>query len=307
MAETWTNAETALLQVWVQAGKRSNEIVTLLAEHGIARTQKAISRKLARESAKDPGAWHAMVAPATAKRWDTQLRITAQHGAIILPDPHAPMHDAAWMNRCIGLALRMGCDVAAIPGDLVDFSAFSKYGRQERVEAEDEIRSARQVITALARSFPTVVYAGGNHEMRLPRKTDNLLELRDVMDMFVNAPNVQVTDYHWFELVSGGELFYVEHPKNASVAATAIPKRLCVKLGAHVIGTHGHVWGMSRDDSGRYWAIDCGVACDPLRLAYVQKVHSTRPVVYQGACLVLDGVPVLLSPDNIATFERLAA
>lgn len=305
MAETWTNAETALLQVWVQAGKRSDEIVTLFAEKGIERTYKSVTRKLERERAKDPADWHAMVALATTKRWDTQLRVTADR-TLILPDIHAPFHDADWINRCIGLALRMGCDTVALPGDLVDFAAFSKFGRQERVEAEDEILAARQIVTALAHSFARVIYTGGNHEMRLPRKTDNLLELRDAMEMFVNAPNVQVSDYHWFELVSGGEMFHVEHPKPSSSTAIVVPRALCRKFLCHIIGTHGHMWGMGRDESGRFWLVDSGVACDPLRLAYIQKVHSTRPMVYQGACLVLDGVPLLLSPDNIATFEWLA-
>jgi hypothetical protein len=251
--------------------------------------------------------WHALVRDAGTPRFDQPLHVVAKRGALILPDPHAPFHDADWCNRCIALALAQGCDVVAVPGDLVDFTAFSKWGRQERVEAEDEIRAARHLLRTLARNFETVVYTGGNHEMRLPRITGNLLELRDTMDMFISDSNVQATDYHWFELESGGQTFYVEHPKNASVIAGRVPTRLAEKLGCHVIAGHGHVWGMTRDSSGRYWCIDAGVCCDPLKLAYTQKVHSTRPQVYQGAVIVTDGVPILLGPDNIAFFEQRIA
>jgi len=297
-----------LLQRYVQEGLDSAEIAAEFEAKGIHRTQKAIQRKRERERKDDPRGWHAMVAdaPQCAPRWDTHLRIEAER-AVVLSDPHVPFHDAEWCNRVIALALANGCTVAAVPGDLVDFTAFAKWGRQERVEAEDEIRAARQFLRALARSFETVVYTGGNHEMRLPRVTGNLLELRDVMDMFVRDGNVLATDYHWFEMVSGGEVYYVEHPKNASVIPGRVPSRLAQKLGCHVIAGHGHQWGHVRDVSARYHAIDAGVCCDPMRLAYINKVHSTRPRVYQGAVLVLDGVPILLSPDNIAAYETMAA
>lgn len=296
-----------MLQEWIQQGLDSAEIARRFAERGIHRTQKAVQRKRARERQRDPAGWIALVAdaPECAPRFDQPVRVKARRGAAILPDPHAPMHDAAWCNRVIALAMRLGLDVVAVPGDLVDFTAFSKWGRQERIEAEDEILAARQLLHALAASFETVVYTGGNHEMRLPRITGNLLELRDTMDMFVRDNNVLTTDYHWFELISGGEKFYIEHPKNASVIPGRVPTKLAEKLGCHVIAGHGHQWGMVRDVSGRYWCIDAGVCCDPLRLAYINKVHSTRPQIYQGAVLVIGDTPILLGPDNIAIYEAL--
>lgn len=296
------------MQELVQQGLDSAEIAERFASHGVRRTQKAIQRKRARERGADPAGWHALVAqaPQCAPRFDQPLRIEANR-AVIMADPHVPFHDAAWCNRVIALALAYGCTAAIVPGDLVDFTAFSKWGRQERVEAEDEIRAARQFLRALARSFEMVAYTGGNHEMRLPRITGNLLELRDTMDMFVRDANVLTTDYHWLELVSNGETFYIEHPKNASMIPGRVPTKLAEKLGCHVIAGHGHQWGVVRDVSGRYWCIDAGVCCDPLRLAYINKVHNTRPQIYQGAVLVLDGTPILLSPDNIETFERMIA
>jgi hypothetical protein len=292
----------------VQDGLDSAEIAERFTERGIKRTQKAIQRKRERERLADPMGWHAMVAPAPAcaPRFDQPLHIEEDR-SLILPDPHVPFHDADWCNRVIALALAFRCTTAIVPGDLMDWSALSRWGRQERVEAEDEIGGGRQFLGSLARSFRRVAYTGGNHDMRLARITGNLLELRDTMEMFVRDTNVEITDYHWLELISGGELYYIEHPKNASTVPGRVPAKLAEKLGRHVIGTHGHQWGQVRDVSGRYWAIDAGVCADPLRLAHINKVHSTRPVIYQGAVLILDGVPVLLSPDNIAFYEKMVA
>jgi hypothetical protein len=296
----------AWLQDMVQAGLDSAEIAARFTEKGLKRTQKAIQRKRERETRADPMAWHAMIAPAPkcAPRWDQPATIEAAR-ALTLFDIHAPFHDAEWTNWVIGTAKRFGCTACIIGGDLVDFAAFSKWGRQERVEAEDEIRTARQIVRALARSFETVVYGAGNHEMRLPRITGNLLELRDAMEMFVNQANVIVSDYHYSVLVSNGVEFQIEHPKNSSSLPTRVPTKLAEKYHRHILSGHGHLWGQARDVSGEYWGIDVGVCADPERLAYNTKSHSTRPMMNQGAAMVLDGVPMLLEPAKRRLVDRL--
>ncbi len=290
----------------VCAGLDSAEIAERFAERGIKRTQKAVQRKRERETRKDPMGWHAMVAPAPkcAPRFDQPARVEATR-ALTIFDVHAPFHDADWVNWCVGTALRFGCDTCIIGGDLVDFAAFSKWGRQERVEAEDEIRTARQIVRALAQSFATVVYGAGNHEMRLPRITGNLLELRDAMEMFVNDRNVIVSDYHFSILVSAGVEFQIEHPKNSSSIPARVPTKLAEKYHRHILAGHGHLWGKARDISATYWGVDVGVCADPERLAYNTKSHSTRPMMNQGAAMVLDGVPFLLEPATRALVDRL--
>jgi hypothetical protein len=207
----------------------------------------------------------------------------------------------------MALADKWHVGTVGIGGDLVDFSAFSKFGRQLGIEASDEIDAATHIISTLTANFDRVVYSGGNHEMRLIRQVDHLLDLSLVMGLFVASPRVTITDYHWFELISAGQAFYVEHPKNASIHATIVPKKLCAKFHKHVVAGHGHTWGMAQDDSGQYWAIDAGICADDSKIAYAQQVHSTRPAMQRGAVMILDGVPVLLSPRNMAIYEKMAA
>jgi hypothetical protein len=303
MAETWTTSETAFLKHLVHQGWGPERIHQEFTKEGIAKTHQSIRRKIQNERKRAPHEWHAHIAapPDCAKRFDQQVKVEAER-ALLLFDIHAPFHDADWLNRLIGLGLKRKVELVGIGGDLVDFSAFSKFGRQERVEAEDEIEAAAQIVSTLAGEFKRVIYSGGNHEMRLPRKTDNLLELRDAMGMFVRAPNVTVTDYHWFELLSGGREWYIEHPKNASVNSGVVPAKLCAKYHKNVAAGHGHRWGITMDVSGTWYGVDVGVCADPPRMAYITKVHSTRPAVCQGALLVEGGIPLLLSPDNIVAY-----
>jgi len=299
LATAWSPSESLLLRTLTQQGKNDAEIAKEFRDEGIRRTYKSIQRKRQREG------WHALIAanPLCAPRFDRPLRVEADR-ALLLIDPHAPFHDADWCNRVIDLALSYDIDTAAIAGDLVDFTAFSKWGRQERVEAEDEIASAIQFVEVLCSTFRRLIYSAGNHENRLPRITGNLLALRNTMQMFTNSTKTEVTDYHWFELISAGEKYYIEHPKNASIHATIVPKKLASKYLCHIIAGHGHLWGMTRDPSDTFWCIDSGVCADPERLAYTHKVHSTRPKELQGAVMVIEGIPILLSPDNIGFYER---
>ena len=294
-SRTWETAEIALLRRHVRDGLNAEQISRALTRDGLPRTHQAVRRKVQSLRKKDPHGWHALVRHADTPRHTRQIQLQADR-VLLLFDIHAPFHDATWINRCIDEALDAGCTAVGVGGDLIDFASFSVYGREPRIEAIDEIDSAEQVVTTLARTFDRVVYAGGNHESRLPRKTDNLLGLAQAMELFVRAPNVEITDYHWFEVVSGGQRYYVEHPRNYSMHATIVPKALCSKYLCHVVAGHGHGWGITRDVSGRYWAIDAGMCADPLRLGYVVKQHSRAPAMQQGAVLLVDGVPRLLSP-----------
>ena len=300
MSDAWPAAETALLKHLVQKGWGPAEIWETFQKEGIDKSFQAVRGKIRREKRRHPAEWHVRIAanPECARRFDQQVKVEAG-SALLTGDWHAPFHDARWGDRVIELGLRRKVEMVGIVGDLVDFDAFSKYGRQERVEAEDEIRSAEQIVTALATEFPQVVYSGGNHEMRLPRKTDNLLALRDAMGMFVRSPNVTITDYQWFEVLCGGREWYAEHPKNASVIGARVPAQLAAKFHKNVAGFHGHLWGITMDVSGTWYGVDVGICADRLRLAYITKVHSTRPQVCQGALLIEDGIPLLLNADNI--------
>lgn len=302
--EAWPPAETALLKKMVQDGDDCAQIAAKFAELGLSRTYKAISRKVQRERANGHGGWHAQVQASPWERYNQPLTMTAAR-SVHFADIHAPFHDAGFMNRVIELATRWGCTQCGIMGDLIDMAAFCYYGQAAEITFKDELRATRQILTALKAAFPDGIYCGmGNHEARIERAVDYRADLQTLSGLWV-TDKVHLSAYHWYRLDSVGEVYQFEHPVNTSVHATLVPKKLAAKYGCHVVAGHGHGWGISRDDSGRYWAIDAGICADPLRLAYAQVMHNTRPTMCQGAVVVRDGVPVLLSPNNISLYEQM--
>jgi len=299
----WPAAERALLLRLVQDGKSPYQCFEEFQQSGIARSQKAVVRKIQNETAKAPHLWHAMIRPSPVAPLHVHQAVVKADKCLCLFDIHAPFHDPAWLNRLMAIALRRGAEDCIIGGDLIDFSALNHFGRQKGVETEAEVDAAEHVVKMLAATFQRVLLFAGNHELRLPKKLDYLLSLEKTMEDFIVSANVSVSDYQWCELRSGGETYYIEHPKNASVVPVMVPRKLAAKYHQNVVAGHGHLAGMSRDDSNRYWAIDSGVCCDPRKLAYVQKVHNTRPQVMQGAVLVERGIPILLTPQNASLYE----
>jgi hypothetical protein len=118
------------------------------------------------------------------------------------------------------------------------------------------------------------------------------------------GPRITRSSYRWMRFESGGEMWQCEHPLSSSANATIVPKRLASIHLCHVIAGHGHGWGIARDLSGRYYAIDTGICADPKKLTYAYRAHSMRPAMNQGAVIVIDGVPLLLSPDNVGLYAR---
>lgn len=300
----WTPEEEEILVTLARQGKSSAQIAEYLAIKGYARSAIAVARKLERERNANPAKWLVYVPSSRTELYNKNISCEADR-VLLLFDVHAPFHSAAWINRALEFALKQRCSVVGVMGDLIDFSAFSPYGREHAVEAEDEIASAREIISALASNFAEVVYVAGNHEARMVRRTEGALALMSTMEMFVQKENVRLSDYRWADFISGGERFRAVHPKNFSQTASSVARDLCSKFLCHVITGHGHSWGMTRDRSGRFWAVDAGMCADPRRLAYNIKVPSRSPEMMQGAVLLLDGVPFLISPDNIGGFEKM--
>lgn len=299
MASTtaWTPAEDAYCRTLVEEGKSSAEIAALFATQGITRSQKAIMRR------KERMGWHARIAHSPIMPMAGPM--VAQGDMLILADPHCPLHDSDWTNRCIDLALKWRIPQAGLAGDLIDWSAFSHYGRRVGIEAEDEIRAAEQFTRTLARNFRDVYYCPGNHEQRLARTVGFAVDLDRLSQWWVTQPNIHTTVRKWFILESGGRKYRVIHPKRFGVTAPIPAARMASKYLMNIIAGHSHLWGIAHDVSGKFVGIDIGMCASRKLADYVEIETTPTPEMVLGACIVKDGVEYLLSPQNIAGYEAL--
>lgn len=296
--QAWTPAEDALGQLLTEQGKDSAEIAATFAERGIARSQKAIQRRRERLG------WRAKVAESPVKLPDP-VRVVGD--ALGLFDIHAPAHLADWLNRVIVLARSWGIETVVLGGDVIDWQSLSAFGNDTDITASKEIAATRQLVTAIKRNFRQVVEFDGNHEKRINRATASRLLSDSVARLWLDYnDNVTYSDYEWCEVISGGEPFRFVHPGNYSGRAATVATDLCDIYECHCVCGHDHVWGMARNRSNRYWGIDAGVCSDEDRVAYKRKRMTRHPKWQVGACIVKDGVPILLSPANIAAYETFA-
>jgi len=301
--QTWTPAEVALLQTLVQQGKTAFECWQLFQARGIRRTQKAITRKLAECKIHDPQTWRPQLVRSEMPRFNEPLIVTGD--VLNLNDIHCPFQDTPWIDRCVNLAIRWGITQVVIGGDLADMNAFSSYGREAGIDADMELDTLSRFMDALCQTFE-VYYFAGNHDTRpLRALKDAGLSIKWLMQMFTPSEHCHISDYYWCRLTSGNAEYQIEHPKNVSVNATVVARRLAEKYHVNVIAGHGHLWGMSYDTSGRYTCIDSGICADTERMAYVALRHNTRPTMISGAVIVRGGVPILLGKENIGFYEKM--
>jgi hypothetical protein len=291
----WGEDELNLLRDLIERGHTTAESRKIMEEHGYKRSHAGLENQRKRNG------WQGQVAQSKQQRFDAPL--VAEGDMLVLADVHAPFHDATWINRLVGVALKMGICQVGIVGDLIDMAAFSRYGRKHALEAEDEINATKAILDIFSGNFTTIWYVGGNHESRMSRWLDNTVRVETLMSLWVKQPNVTISDYHWFTLKSGDLTWHLEHPKNASIIPAQVARKLASKYHTNVIAGHGHLVGMTRDESGYYWAIDSGICADPFRLDYTVLEHNTRPQMMQGGVIVKDGIPWLITPDNIRGYE----
>jgi len=294
----WDAAEAELVRVFVEQGKNDAQIVEKLQSVNIKRTYKAVQRLRQRRG------WHAQIPEA---KFTLGAPVTLQADrALLLFDIHAPYQNAPWLNRVIDLALKWKVSACGIGGDLIDFSSCNYYGRTVGMEFDEELAAAQGVIRAIDRCFKSVVLCGGNHEYRLVRKMDNAPTLQTILDNLLAAPGTITTFRKWFLLESGGETYRVVHPKNYSRIPARNSQRLATKYHQHVVAGHNHLWGQTREESNTWHAIDAGCCLDADRISWIETEATNYPKPVLGAVIVVDGVPVLIGPENIGLYEGAA-
>ena len=186
---------------------------------------------------------------------------------------------------------------------------FGLIGDIGKLDVEDgastELAEAGKVLRRLADQFDAIDYSMGNHEGRALRTMETALSPKILLDL-VAIPDGQrarwrCAPYYFSILISSGEKFQVEHPRNTAKFSVS---KLCAKFQSHVLMSHGHQLSFAFDASGKFYAIEMGHCCDEMRLPYASQRHNVSPQHVLGAVIVKDGVPWLLHARS--PFKQLA-
>ena len=250
--------------------------------------------------------------------WDNPPRMVGDFAW--LSDWQVPYHDPTFVKQALELAYSWGIENLILGGDFIDMASFSKWLAPPTENAEREFSTAEPIISSMVEAFRNTLWIQGNHEERLynrlmkqipyPRAMRVVLprgmtveEESDVEAVWKhhNGNTIRISTYRWCEVDADEDGVFEwrgEHPKNTSVIPTKVACALSTRFGKNVIAGHGHLVGMARDITADKWAIDSGIVANPHSLEYSSRTHSLRPSMAQGAVLVKNCRPYLITPST---------
>jgi hypothetical protein len=203
------------------------------------------------------------------------------------------------------VARKHGIKRALIIGDVFDMEEFSHWsiaGLQPRdVKFGDELIFAARAFEQALAAFPEGIWVtSGNHDERILKLLRFALELSDVFSLIGRRmaeglrkqfeDKVKVSSYPYCHINS---TWYCCHPSCYSKIAMAVARDIAEVEHMHTIMAGGHLWGMTIEKSGKYYAIDCGCMCDPKKVYYKQMRIRRFPAWKQGFVILKDGLPML--------------
>ncbi len=204
-------------------------------------------------------------------------------------DVHEPVAHPGYLDFCMDVGEKYGCDVFSFVGDVVDWHAISFHAHHpEAAGPKDEYELAKSKIARWYKAFPTAKVCIGNHDERPARlvETVNIPAkfLRDYNELW-GTPGWEWVDshvrdgvYHFHGTGTGGM-----HP-----AYNSMLKQMMSVVQGHVHSAAGVKWRANPE--ARFFGMDtgCGVDDKAVAMAY-GKHHQVRSML--GCGVVIDGVP----------------
>jgi hypothetical protein len=324
--QTWTEKDISAVLQLKGKGLSEYEIAGKLG-----RTFSSVNSKISR--LKLEGKLPVSEVPASSMPlWDKPLE---SHGdAVILTDVEAPFQHSEFINRVLDLADTWGIQTLHLGGDILHYDSLSAWGSEWTEDREDifdlvtviienyvankkkdeviklvedkgllgggglsdELKESRRVFRNFD-SFKEIYVELGNHDDRYLRALDQALSPKELLHQIDRDKDERwkIAPYYYGFIETEQGTFRVTHPRGAG-QKTAVD--LAVQYHQHVIMGHSHRWNVSRDPSGKFWAIQQGHCVDENRLAYVKQRDAKRDAHLLGATIIRGGYPFVLSPES---------
>lgn len=242
---------------------------------------------------------------------DFNQNVILKGSTLILMDIQIPYQDGDFIYRMLNLASQWNIKQGISGGDFFNQAAFSFFlNLPKEMIWKEEAQKAAEVGSAMVKFVPKWTFIMGNHDSYLLKKVAHQLDHTDLLKLANMPRGAMGSDYYWCIVKDKrGNEWRVTHPRNVSVLHGRVPQRLAIKYQQNIISGHGHLAGSSPDDGGKFYCIDAGVCCDPIKLDYAQTRDSTFPRMNRGA-VILKEVNSKIIPYHIlpewADWEALA-
>jgi hypothetical protein len=207
---------------------------------------------------------------------------------LCLGDLQIPFHDAKFISNCVRVSHAFGVYTCGWFGDAFDIYSLSIFLSELAKDLKEELDDDESFGSELSSQFKKIFWCNGNHDERMARALMQWLPVDRLRKLLGLGDHVKASDYFYAFI---GDDWMATHPKNASVIPGRVPAALALKYRRNVLAFHGH--GLAATMIDDLWAVDVGMCADRVRLGYVQLRQNTRPLMQQGAALMLrdvDGV-----------------
>jgi predicted phosphodiesterase len=243
---------------------------------------------------------------------------------MVMSDSHVPLHDSRAMRAIVKAGKQLRLTNLLIAGDLMDFEEISAFRQASpnAVSPAETILAALRVLDGFSQQFSRIIVLKGNHDDRLQRLMESAVAGRNKFQFLLASlekEELEALDYNhryvtvlerwvadkaprltklvkWSPLPqafiagpAGMKPWRVTHPKSYSRLAPQTERRLWQVYTQPVIGTHGHLFGMSISPNGEHPVVQIGHTSRREAVRYLAEQITDHPVWTQAFCAILKG------------------
>lgn len=216
---------------------------------------------------------------------------------VVTGDRHIPFLSLDWHKKLMSVAKARGIKTLIESGDYFNQDMFSHWFKMYQPNVgfswDDEVASATEVMEDLLSWFEKIYIITGNHDLRIWRAVGQGCSMNTIFRMVTADPRVCVSNLPYCYAGPSDE-FMIIHPKSYSQISTSTPKKLCEKFHKHVLGAHGHFFGLDYDKSGKYMAVATGGLFNYDTILYVHSNITTHDLWINGFVVINDDGKVRL-------------
>lgn len=198
---------------------------------------------------------------------------------VVCHDFHIPYHHISLTDKMLKIAKVFGAKDLAIIGDFVDLTLLSTFSRthNEAAMPTTQLREAARILDVLFEHFDKIYWCMGNHDVRFMKFAEAKFDHTDLgklVNLSLDRKQLVVSKYRYMVLNNKWRL---THPGNYSRIPPQVERKLAEKFHMNVIGSHGHLFGMGTDISGKYLSVQAGGMVDGDKVWYLKEKDTTHP------------------------------
>jgi len=222
------------------------------------------------------------------------------HGNCMLAnDWHIPYTDPDMVRYMLAIADKFDINQLAIGGDIFNADALkSSHAPRLALEVpfDQELAATERIFNILLDHFDNIYCCFGNHDERVLGALKGSVTGEQLGKLFLPSSlghllgdRVFVTARRYLTLETNGKEFRYTHPANYSRNAPTVERALAEKFNTNLLSTHGHLFAVGFDRSGRHIVAQLGCMLDNKNVPYVQIVDTTHPVWNRGFGMLYNG------------------